>query len=187
MKKVNYPINKRKWHPSLIPGPIVLISTYNSKKEPNIAPKSWIQMVAFDPPVLMFSGSKGHTTENNILETDCFGVNFVDSSLATKVYSCIKWFGRERITKTGFTLREASKIEAPLINECKAHLECRFHGHKEVGSGYVIFGEIVAASIWEKIMKAETIEEKYKLLDQIVFLESKTFARINKISEIGEY
>ncbi len=77
MKKVDYPVDKREWCPSLIPGPIVLISTYNSKKEPNIAPKSWVQMVSFDPPILMFSGSKGNKTEENILKTGCFAINFV--------------------------------------------------------------------------------------------------------------
>jgi len=86
MKKVSFPVDKQKWHPSLIPGAIVLISSYNSEKELNIAPKSWIQMVSFEPSILMFSGTKGNITENNILETKCFGVNIVDSSLAAKTY-----------------------------------------------------------------------------------------------------
>lgn len=144
-------------------------------------------MVAFDPPVLMFSGSMGQTTENNILETNCFGVNIVDSSLTSHVYSCIKWFGIERIKKLGFTLHDASKIDAPLINECKAHLECRLRSTKEVGSGFVVFGEIVAASIWEDVLKGETLQEKYELLDQIVYLESGIYARIVNIEEISEY
>lgn len=138
MKKIDYPIDKRKWHPSLIPGPIVLISTYNLRKEPNIAPKSWIQMISFAPPILMFSGTKGNTTEKNILETRCFGVNFVDSSMASKVFKCIQWIGQERINKTGFTMINASKINAPLVDECKAHLECRLHSTKEVGSGFIV-------------------------------------------------
>jgi len=183
MKKVDYPIDKKKWHPSLIPGPIVLISTYNSKKEPNIAPKSWLQMVSFEPPILMFSGTKGNTTERNIIATKCFGVNFVDSSMVSKVYGCTKWFGKGRIEKTGLTLIDASKIYAPLVDDCKAHLECRLHSTKEVGTSFVIFGEIVAASIWEEILHVEH-EKRYKLLDQIVFLEEGIFSRINKISKV---
>jgi len=53
----------------------------------------------------------------------------------------------------------------------------------EIGSGFVIFGEIVAASIWEDILSAEK-EKEYSLLDQIVFLEDNVFARINKISRL---
>ncbi|MDP6713459.1 MAG: flavin reductase, partial [SAR202 cluster bacterium] len=100
MKKIDYPIDKNGWHPSLIPGPIVLISTQDSAKEPNVAPKSWLQMVSFDPPILMFSGTRRNTTEQNILETGCFGVNFVDSSMAPAVYGCLEWFGRERIERS---------------------------------------------------------------------------------------
>ncbi len=181
MRKVDYPIDKNEWHPGLVPGPIVLISTYDLKKNPNIAPKSWLQMVSFEPPILMFSGTKGNTTENNILETGCFGVNFVDSSMASKVFGCIEWFGRERIEKTGLTIFKASRISAPLVNECKAHLECRLFDTKDVGGGLVIFGEIVAASIWGKILGVER-ERRYELLDQIVFLENGMFARVNKAS-----
>jgi len=49
-RKVPYAIDKREWHPSLIPGPIALISTVDAGGTPNIAPKSWLQMVAFEPP-----------------------------------------------------------------------------------------------------------------------------------------
>ncbi len=170
MKKIPFPIDKQRWSPSLIPGPIVLVSTHNKDKVPNVAPKSWVQMVSFEPPILMFSGSKGNTTENNILKTGCFAINFVDSSIAKVVYGCLKWHGEERIEKCGFTLIPASKIESPLVDECKAHLECRLVDTKEVGTGFVIFGEIVAASIWDEILKADP-DKRYELLDQIVFLE----------------
>lgn len=185
MQKIEFPLDKHAWHPSLIPGQIVLISTYNPSKEPNIAPKSWVQMVSFEPPVVMVSGTKGNTTEDNILETKCFGINVVDASLASTVYGCINWVGQERIEKTGFTLVEAAKISAPLVAECKAHLECQLHSTKEVGNGFVIFGEIVAASIWDKIRHG-TPKERYELLDQIVFLEDGVFSRIDPISVVKE-
>lgn len=183
MIKVDYPIDKNKWHPSLIPGPIVLVSTYNSKKEPNVAPKSWLQMASFKPPILSLAGTPENTTERNILEAKCFGVNIVDSSLASKVYGCIEWFGQERIEKAGFTIIEASKIFAPLVDECRAHLECQLHSTKKVGGGLVIFGEILGASIWEEILRVE-YEKRYVLLDQIVFLEENMFSRISKILKV---
>jgi len=183
MKKVDYPVDKNEWHPSLIPGPVVLISTYNSKREPNVAPKSWLQMASLKPPIIMFSGTKGNPTEKNIMETKCFAVNFVDSSMASTVYHCIKWSGKRRIEKSGFKLLEASKIHAPLVDNCKAHLECRLHSTKTVGSAFIIFGEIVAASIWERILHVEC-KERYALLDQIVYLEPGMFASINMASQV---
>ncbi|MBI2264108.1 MAG: flavin reductase family protein [Armatimonadetes bacterium] len=180
MKKVPYPTNKREWSPSLVPGPVVLISTYDSNRVPNIAPKSWLQMVSFDPPILMFSGTRENTTERNILRTRCFGVNFVNTALASGVFESIQWFGRERIQKVGLTLTAASEIEAPLVSESRANLECRLHSTCEVGSGFVIFGEICAASIWDEILAAED-EKRYELLDQVFFLEDGVFARMGKV------
>ena len=183
MRKIIFPIDKHRWSPSLIPGPIVLVSTYNMDRVPNVAPKSWVQMVSFEPPILMFSGSKGNTTENNILKTGSFAVNFVDSSMAKTVYGCLKWSGEERIEKCGFTPVPASKIEAFLVDECKAHLECRLIDTKEVGTGFVIFGEIVAASIWEEILKVRP-DKRYELLDQILFLEDRVYGNLGKSIEV---
>ncbi|MBI4678193.1 MAG: flavin reductase [Elusimicrobia bacterium] len=177
MKKAEYPIDKKEWSPSLIPGPITLISTCDQAKEPNVAPKSWLQMAAFEPPTLMFSGSKENTTEKNILAAGCFAVNLVDSSMAVKVYGCIKWSGRERIRKMGITLSPARKIGAPLVDQCRAHLECVLRGTKEVGGGFVVFGEIVAAFVREDILAAPP-EDRYRLLDQVVFLENGLYARV---------
>jgi flavin reductase (DIM6/NTAB) family NADH-FMN oxidoreductase RutF len=103
--------------------------------------------------------------------------------MASKVYGCIKWFGRERIERTGFSLVEASKIRAPVIDDCKAHLECRLDRVMEIGSGFVVFGEIVAASIWEQILVAER-ERQYQLLSQIVFLEDNLYSRIDRVATI---
>ncbi|MFX0097452.1 MAG: flavin reductase family protein [Candidatus Hodarchaeota archaeon] len=185
MRRVSYPVNKKEWHPSLIPGPIVLISTYNARKEPNIAPISWLQMASFEPPILMFSTSKENTTAKNIIETSCFAVNLVDASIASKAFRCVSWYGHERIERTRFTMIEASRIYAPLVDECKANLECRLASTKEIGSGFVVFGEIIIASIWERILQVE-YKKRYELLDQIVFLEDGMFSRINKISVVGD-
>jgi flavin reductase (DIM6/NTAB) family NADH-FMN oxidoreductase RutF len=180
MKKVTFPIDKREWHPGLIPGPIVLVSTYNSKGIPNIAPKSWVQMVSFEPPIILCSGSKDNTSEVNVLDTQSFVLNIVNSSLADKVYNCIQWFGQERIEKTGFHLSKAIAVNAPIVDECPAHLECKLHKTDQIGTGFIVYGEIVAASIREDILNADPLLQ-YKLLDQILFLESEKYARTDVV------
>lgn len=179
MKKVEFPINKKDWAPSLIPGPIVLISTCDREREPNVAPKSWFQMVGFEPPMLMFAGTKGNTTENNILATGCFSVNIVDSSMADKVYGCLESFGRERIEKMGITLSAAKKIDAFSVDQCPAHLECILRGTYEVCGSFVVFGEILSASIREDILSVPP-RERYRLLDSILFLENALYARVRE-------
>ncbi|MCP4178394.1 MAG: flavin reductase family protein [bacterium] len=183
MKKVSFPVYKKEWTPSLIPGPITLISTCNVKGTPNFAPKSWLQMVSFEPPILMFSGSKNNLTENNILKTKSFVVNIVDSSISEEVYNCIKWSGKDRIEKTNFSFSPSKKISAPIINECKAHIECKLLSTKEIGSGFIVFGEIVFISIWDEILKVKS-EKCYELLDQIMFLENGMYSKIDYVETV---
>jgi hypothetical protein len=49
--KIAFPVDKADWHPSVLPGPIVLVSTADMRGEPNFAPKSWISTMAFRGPV----------------------------------------------------------------------------------------------------------------------------------------
>lgn len=174
-RKVSYPIDKRQWHPSLIPGPIAFISTVDADGAPNVAPKSWLQMVAFEPPTLMFSGSRDGRTERNALATKCFAANLVDRTLVQKAFACIQWKGEERIQRSGFRLVPASAIRAPLVDDCKAHLECRLVDTKEIGSGFVLFGEIVAASIRDDLLNPEP-RARYAGLDQAMYLEEDLYA-----------
>jgi uncharacterized protein len=170
MKKVEFPIHKQEWSPSLIPGPVALITTRDVAQVPNVAPKSWLQMVAFSPPTLMFSGSAGRTTENNILATGDFAVNFVDVAMAHTVHECLRWSGAERIEKMGIRLVPARAIGAPLVEQCRAHLECVLRGTHEIGSGLVVFGEIVSASIDEELL-ALPRAQRYAAFRQALFLE----------------
>ncbi|MBN1630003.1 MAG: flavin reductase, partial [Thermoleophilia bacterium] len=142
-------------------------------------PKSFLQMVSFEPPILMFSGSKGGKTEENIEAMGCFAVNLVDGSLARRTYECIRWQGAERIERSGFKLTPATAIEAPLVDDCRAHLECRLHGTREVGSGLVVFGEVVAASILEEIAALDP-RDRYPALDQALFLEEGLYATVER-------
>ncbi len=184
MKKINFPLNKTETGVSwLIPGALTLVSTYNSKKEPNIAPKNWIHPAAFSPPLIVYSGPLFATTEKNIIVTKCFTINFVDSSLAEIACNCIRWFGKERIAKSSLNLVEASKINAPLIAECKAHLECTLYNMYIHEHGFVVLGEVVAVSIWDKILHSGP-EEQYELLDLTIPRQNGICTLVNKIKPI---
>lgn len=180
--KARYPVDKRLWHPSLIPGAIVLISTYDSEKKPNIAPKSFIQMISFEPSILMFSTSKNTTTATNIDQNKAFCVNFVDYSLADTVFNCLSWYGDERIREMDLKLSDSEQVFAPIVDDCPANLECSVIDTREYGSGYAVFAEIVGAWIDDPILQVEP-DERYELLDQIVFLEDGVYQRINNVSK----
>lgn len=177
--RVPFPVDKRAWHPSLLPGPLALVTTVDGEGVPNVAPKSFLQMVSFEPPILMFSGQPAGRTERNLLTTGCFGVSLVHGGLAERVFACTAWSGAERIERAGLHLAPADAITAPLVAECRAHLECRLHDTKAVGSALVVFGEIVAASLRADVAAAEP-RQRYAALDQALYLEEGLYATVDR-------
>jgi hypothetical protein len=74
-EKGSLPLDKREWHPSPPIGQIVLVTTLNADGQSNVAPKSWITMAAFDPPMLALGCNLEHWTAQNILRSGEFVVN----------------------------------------------------------------------------------------------------------------
>lgn len=58
-------MGKVDWHSSVLPGSIALVSTVDGRGQPNIAPKSFISMVAFGGPVLAFGCHRSGATARN--------------------------------------------------------------------------------------------------------------------------
>lgn len=81
--KVAFPADKADWHASVLPGPIVLVSTVDAAGRPNIAPKSFVSMMAFGGPLLAFGCNRSHATARNAEAAREFVVNFPPEALAT--------------------------------------------------------------------------------------------------------
>ncbi len=87
-EKINLATDKRAWSLSPLLGQIVLITTLNEDGISNIAPKSWISMMAFDPPLVAIGCNLSHWTAQNILRSHEFVVNIpgaemVDATMRT--------------------------------------------------------------------------------------------------------
>ena len=87
--KVSVPLDKHHWHPSPLPGRIVLVATVDNDGDPKVAPKSRVSMAALGPPpVLMFGCNLKHTTAKNILAQGSFVVNIPGEELLA---TCWAW------------------------------------------------------------------------------------------------
>ncbi|MFQ5744986.1 MAG: flavin reductase family protein [Acidobacteriota bacterium] len=78
--------DKSLWRPSPLLGQIVLVTTLNEDGESNVAPKSWISMMVFQPPLLALGCNLGHWTARNILRSEEFVVNVPGDDLADAVW-----------------------------------------------------------------------------------------------------
>lgn len=182
-KKVALGLDKKTWHPSVLPGQIVVVSTVNDEGEPNLAPKSWIMMAAFTGPIIAFGCNTEHTTYRNIIMTGELVINIPPEALVERIYSLIRYYAEERIQHSGFTLSPAQKVKPPIVQECRAHLECQLDSVKEYGSEVVIFGRIVAASIDLSCLAGEP-PEQYFSLRPIFFLEERTYGSIDTAKQV---
>jgi flavin reductase (DIM6/NTAB) family NADH-FMN oxidoreductase RutF/uncharacterized protein YciI len=182
--KVAFPADKVDWHPSVLPGPLVLVSTVDASGEPNIAPKSWISMMAFRGPVLAFGCQRSHATARNAEEAGEFVVNFPPEALVERIWVMPASHGTERIRRSGLTLLPASRVAPPLIGECKAHLECKLESITRLGQEVVVFGRIVAASIDEDCV-GSCLADQYFRLRPVFFLEEGVYGSLDAAKRIG--
>lgn len=146
MKKTSYPLSKV--YGLLEPGPVVLVTTAN-KKEVNIMTMSWHTMMDFEPPLVGCVISNRNYSFNILKATKECVINIPTANMATKVVGCGNTSGRkiDKFDVFDLTPATASKVKAPLIEECYANLECKIVDMKMVNKYNFFILEVVKAWI----------------------------------------
>jgi flavin reductase (DIM6/NTAB) family NADH-FMN oxidoreductase RutF len=124
MAKKSLPLSKV--YSLLEPGPVVLVTT-SRKERANIMTMSWHMMMEFEPPLLGCVISARNYTFSILQETEECVINIPTVELAEKVVGCGNTSGKrvDKFKTFGLTPSPASRVKAPLIEECYANLECR--------------------------------------------------------------
>jgi flavin reductase (DIM6/NTAB) family NADH-FMN oxidoreductase RutF len=182
--KVPLPLDKRAWHPSVLPGQIVLVTTVDGDGVVNVAPKSWLTMVALEEPVLAFGCNTGHATFRNLLAAGEFVVNVLAATDVEEAWAIAGRHGADRRAHSRLTFAPARRVAPPLVAECRAHLECELDDVKFYGDEILVFGRVVSASIDEECLAGD-IEEQYTRLDPAFFLEDGTYAALGPARRAG--
>lgn len=185
-KKVQVSLPKSSWHPSPLLGQVVLVSSRSSRGELHVAAKSWISMVASDPPTLSLACRISHRTAINILETREFVVNIPGDDLSRRVWEAAETPSPHLDgNPSDWTPAPATKVAPPLIKECRAHLECLLDASHRFNSEEVaLYGRIVAVSADEILLRGET-EERYRNLRPVFYLEEGLYGVIDAARRIG--
>lgn len=117
----------------LEPGPVVLVTT-SYKGKNNIMTASWHTMMDFEPPIIGCVISNRNYSFDILNKSKECVINIPTSELAKKVVGCGNTSGRkiDKFNKFHLTPSPASKVKAPLIDECYANLECKIIDKKMV-------------------------------------------------------
>ncbi len=146
MPKKSFPLSKV--YRLLEPGPVVLVTTAR-KGRANIMAMSWHTMLEFEPPLVgCVISNRNYSFDILNASKECV-INIPTVALAKKVVDCGNSSGRkvDKFKKFSLTPMAASYVQAPLIDECYANLECKVADTKMVNKYNFFVLEVVKAWI----------------------------------------
>jgi flavin reductase (DIM6/NTAB) family NADH-FMN oxidoreductase RutF len=137
------------------PRPIGWISTRGSQGD-NLAPYSFFNALAYDPPQVMFSGGLKDSIRN-VQETGVFAVNVVSEGALPQmnVTSTKLPRGTDEFVQAGVEKAECSTISCPRVAMSPATLECRAsHILPLLGddNDWIVIAEVTGIHIREEYM-----------------------------------
>ena len=168
-KGVPFDINPFK---SLIfPRPIGWISSINKKGIANLAPYSYFNAVADEPPQIMFCSNGGSShykykdSLSNILSTKEFVVNFATSLTRNQMNNSSKDFkpDEDEFILSKLKKKKSKLVSVPSVKDSPVNLECKLiktiklkSNSKKIST--MIIGEVIGIFIKDKFIKNNRVD-----------------------------
>ena len=141
------PVDLAKAYLLLNHGPVTLVSTTHQERR-NVMAASWVMPLDFEPPKVVVVVDGRSFTRELIEASGEFALNVPFRRIAGKVLAAGSISGRDgnKFIRTGLATFAAERINAPLIADCAAWLECRVIPEVHHQQRYDLFvAEVVAA------------------------------------------
>lgn len=140
------------------PRPIGWISTRGSDGHDNLAPYSFFNAVAYEPPQVMFSSTSAKADRDgtkdsvaHIRETGVFAVNIVEytARAAMNVTSGAYDKGVDEFTQANLTKAACETINCARVADAPATLECKMTQIVPLkgATGFAVFGEVTGVHL----------------------------------------
>ena len=153
----------------IVPRPIGWIGSRSTDGVPNLAPYSFFNAVATNPPVLLFSTGvfDGIIKDSlqNIRDTGVFTASLVDHDLAVAMNDSSATLDPDvdEFEKPGLTAANFGQVDAPGVEEAKAVVECEAVREVEFGDKdglhhVITFGEVIAFHIDSQVLDGTRID-----------------------------
>jgi flavin reductase (DIM6/NTAB) family NADH-FMN oxidoreductase RutF len=178
---------ERKASPALLPTPVVLLSVAgNDKEKPNIITLAWAGTVCSDPPMLSVAIRPTRHSHRLVDAAREFVVNVPRAAQLEQVDLAGVWSGAEhdKFGELGLTASPASRVAAPLIEECPINIECVVRHQLSLGAHDLYIAEIVAVQYDEDVVDARG-HVRTKSLTPIAFVEGEYWSLGERIGSYG--
>jgi flavin reductase (DIM6/NTAB) family NADH-FMN oxidoreductase RutF len=165
----------------VIPRPIAWVSTLGPDGVRNVAPHSYFNVVAHQPPHVLFSSSGVKDTLRNIRASGEFVVNLVSAELIEQVNFTATDFPSDEDEFSWSQLTEAPSrtVAPPRVAEAKAHLECRTTQIVPAGNGNIVIGEVTHIHVDPSVWRAGRVDPE--LLDPVCRLAGTRYATLGEV------
>jgi flavin reductase (DIM6/NTAB) family NADH-FMN oxidoreductase RutF len=153
------------------PRPICFASTVDKDGKVNLAPFSFFNVFAANPPIAIFSPNlsgktgKAKDTHMNVKEVPEVVINVVNydmvyqMSLASSPYPK----GTNEFVKAGFTEIPSLTVKPPRVKESPVQLECKVFEVKEIKSCNLVMCEVQMIHINEEVLDANKLIDQKKI------------------------
>ena len=155
----------------VVPRPIGWVGSVSADGVRNLAPFSFFNAIAASPPTVLFStiraGGVRKDTLSNVEETGVFTVNVVTEETveAMNVTSGRYEASVDEFELAGLTAVDGSVVDAPMVGEAKANLECRLNQIVQIGTdgpmaASIVIGEVVLIHVEGSILDGTRIDQE---------------------------
>lgn len=111
------------------PGPVVMVTTSYEGRH-NIMTISWHMVMDFTPRFALLTGAWNYSFAALLKSKECvLAIPTVDLLLKTIGVGTSTGAEVDKFEKFGFTALDAKTVQAPLIGECYANIECKVVDH----------------------------------------------------------
>ncbi len=156
----------------VVPRPIGWISSQDAEGRVNLAPYSFFNAVASNPPIVMFSANGAHNegglkdSAKNAEETGEFVCNLATWELREKMNASSASLPRDRdeFQVAGLTPAASRLVSPPRVAESPVHLECLWIKTVPLPSNNpdepntVVFGKVIGIHIDDDVIKEGMID-----------------------------
>ncbi|MDX1433761.1 MAG: flavin reductase family protein [Gammaproteobacteria bacterium] len=177
----------------VVPRPIGWVSTQDSAGVVNLAPYSFFNAVASEPPIVMFSSNGAHRegpykdSAHNVRETGEFVCNLAVWELREQMNRTSAMVERavNEFELAGLTPIPSRLVKPPRVAESPVHLECVHITTVELPAtnperpNLTVFGEVIGIHIDERIIKDGMIDmEVFKPIARLGYFDYTVVERI---------
>jgi len=142
----------------VVPRPIAFVSTVSAEGRLNVAPFSFFNAIASQPPLIGISinrrGGEPKDTLRNIQATGEFVVNTVNEPLGARMVQASGDWAADvsEFEVTRLTPVPSDVVKPPRVGESPVSLECRLHQAIEMGNTVFVVGEILRAHVKDEVL-----------------------------------